>query len=73
MERKIITLLAIIAASFTFAQFPHTRVYSTFDNLPLTQSDTFNNGADRRVALPIMVVFLIMNMIRLGPAGVVGR
>ncbi len=47
MERKIITLLAIIAASFTFAQFPHTRVYSTFDNLPLTQSDTFNNGADR--------------------------
>ena len=47
MERKILALLALIATSFTFAQFPHTRVYSTFDNLPLTQSDTFNNGADR--------------------------
>jgi hypothetical protein len=62
MERKIITLLAIIAASFTFAQFPHTRVYSTFDNLPLTQSDTFIMVQIEVVALPIMVVFLIMNI-----------
>jgi hypothetical protein len=47
MERKIITFLALVATTICFAQFKHTRVYSTFDNLPLEKSDTFNNGADR--------------------------
>lgn len=47
MERKVTASLLIILATSAFAQFKHERVYSTFDNLPLTQQDTFNKGADR--------------------------
>ncbi|PCJ63706.1 MAG: hypothetical protein COA58_15290 [Bacteroidetes bacterium] len=46
MERKVITLLALMAFTLSFAQFNHDRVYSTFENLSLEKSDTFNNGAD---------------------------
>ena len=46
MERKLITLIALLAVTLTFAQYSHNRVYSTFDNLPLEKADTFNNGAD---------------------------
>jgi hypothetical protein len=46
MERKIITLVALMAFTISFAQFSHERVYSTFDNIKLAKVDTFNNGAD---------------------------
>lgn len=46
MERKLLTLFAFMAITFTFAQFKHNRVYSTFDNIKLAKTDTFNNGAD---------------------------
>jgi len=42
-----ITFLLILTNHLnSFGQFNHPRVYSTFDNLSLIQSDTFNNGAD---------------------------
>ncbi len=47
MERKIISsFLLLIFTVSTYAQYKHSRVYSTFDNLPLSGMDTFNNGSD---------------------------
>ncbi|CAI8187943.1 MAG: Uncharacterised protein [Bacteroidia bacterium] len=46
MKRKIIQLLSLLLFLNSYAQYDHTRVYSTFDNIPLSKSDTFNNGAD---------------------------
>ena len=46
MKRQLLTLLAVMAVTLTFAQFQHQRVYSTFDNLSLAKADTFNTGAD---------------------------
>jgi hypothetical protein len=46
MKRQLLTLLALMAVTLTFAQFQHNRVYSTFENMKLVKADTFNNGAD---------------------------
>ena len=46
MKRKITNIFNLFLFITSYGQFNHTRVYSTFDNLPLTKSDTFNNGAD---------------------------
>ena len=46
MKRKIIYILTIFLFITSYGQLDHTRVYSTFDNLPLTKADTFDNGAD---------------------------
>jgi hypothetical protein len=46
MKRKIIYILSIFLFITSYGQLDHTRVYSTFDNLPLTKSDTFDNGAE---------------------------
>ena len=44
---NLISFLLILTNHLnSFGQFNHPRVYSTFDNLSLIQSDTFNNGAD---------------------------
>lgn len=45
MKRNKLTLLAITIAHSLLAQLNHERVYSSFDNLPLSKSDTFDNGA----------------------------
>ncbi|MEY2924992.1 MAG: hypothetical protein RLZZ337_1540 [Bacteroidota bacterium] len=48
MVRQIITLSTLITCITMQAQnFYHQRMYTTFDNLLLSSSDTFNNGADR--------------------------
>ena len=46
MKRQLLAVLAVSSIMIGYAQFEHQRVYSTFDNLPLSKSDTFNNGAD---------------------------
>jgi len=46
MRRKITYIFSLFLFLSTYGQFNHTRVYSTFDNMPLTKSDTFDNGAE---------------------------
>lgn len=46
MNKTVLVIFTFFFFQLTFAQFEHKRVYSTFDNLPLPKSDTFNNGAD---------------------------
>ncbi|MDG2454236.1 MAG: DUF4465 domain-containing protein [Bacteroidia bacterium] len=46
MKRQLLIVLMAAFSFGAFAQIDHQRVYSTFDNLPLSKSDTFNNGAD---------------------------
>ena len=46
MKIKLL-LLSLMLTLICQAQYLHPRVYSTFDNLPIDKSDTFNNGADR--------------------------
>jgi hypothetical protein len=46
MKRNALFSIFLLLTLTTLAQFEHSRVYSTFDNLDLPNSDTFNNGAD---------------------------
>ena len=46
MRRKITYIFSLFLFLSTYGQFNHTRVYSTFDNMSLTKSDTFDNGAE---------------------------
>ena len=47
MVRQIITFSALLACFIVKAQnFQHQRIYTTFDNLSLPQTDTFDNGAN---------------------------
>lgn len=46
MKRKITQIFSLFLFLTSYGQFNHTRVYSTFDNIPLTKSDTFDNGAE---------------------------
>ena len=46
MKRQLLIVLMAAFSLGALAQIDHQRVYSTFDNLPLSKSDTFNNGAD---------------------------
>ena len=46
MKHSILTFSFLTYFILAFGQFNHERVYSTFDNLELPKSDTFNNGAD---------------------------
>ena len=46
MKRIKLLSLLIFSIIFAYGQIEHSRVYSTFDNYPLSKSDTFNNGAD---------------------------
>ena len=46
MKRKITQIFSLFLFLTGYGQFTHTRVYSTFDNIPLTKSDTFDNGAE---------------------------
>ena len=45
--KKFLTLILFLTPWFaSIAQFQHPRVYSTFESLKLSGTDTFNNGAD---------------------------
>ncbi|MBT8327572.1 MAG: DUF4465 domain-containing protein, partial [Bacteroidia bacterium] len=46
MEKTLILGTFLLLVSYSQAQFPHQRVQTTFDNLPLEKIDTFNNGED---------------------------
>ena len=45
-KQVLLTLSIVFLSLQIFAQYEHPRVYSTFDNLPLAKSDTFDNGSD---------------------------
>lgn len=51
MEKSLILGFLLLLTSFANAQFPHQRVQTTFDNMLLSKSDTFNNGADNSAGL----------------------
>lgn len=46
MKRKLTIIMTMLLCTMAMAQFQHSRVYTTLDNMPLSKADTFDNGAD---------------------------